>query len=460
MTVESDCQAAEAMSLLTGDELRRIFNYYKPFTDDGKLKPAEERVTILAANANTPLDLFARAMIMAAAQGQQTPLIVQLSQNALAMAGGEEAALPPIEGVRRQPRPHSSLEGARIVHRLLEAYSEHYGADLVAMSLDHFRVPRFEAGQYTGVTSVTAEPAPGVGGGHLDRELARTRLEDAAVYMEPVFGSEARVDDDTREAYINYLCSPQYRRFKGEFLAIVSEIWPAWGMVDTEKLPPLLDFVVTREVVEAVRSELGNHDMVVEAEFGATGTRGQALPYQALAGRQLDLFAEKVALFLQYTGAEGIAYPIGMEHAAKINDKHEPDVRRLEVVQARILDRTGRYVPFAQHGGTGAASLARGLVGKNNVNTKFLVTAANFMADHVQAHLEGIRAGDKEDVGSRIYQGIIHSVAGAAIEKMEETGTYQQGQELRRFLWPEGRRKEPMEPIIGWARESAEVSLE
>lgn len=419
----------------------------------------------MAANANTPMELFARALVMAAAQGEGTPVIIQLSQNALAMAGGEEGALPPPSGVKRRKHPHYALEGARIVHDLLTAYTEHYGAELVAMSLDHFRVPPFSLATFSQEKFAdfkeTAVPPVKFGAtSDLARQLARARLEDAAAFMEPVFGAEARVDAATLEAYTNYLVSPQYQRFKSEFLAIVSAIWPAWGMIDTEKLPPLLDFVVTREVVDAVRQELGNLDMMVEAEFGATGTSGQALPYQRLEGADLDLFAEKVALFVQYTGAEGIAYPIGMEHAAKINEKHEPDVRRLEVVQSRILERTGRYVPFAQHGGTGAAALARGLVGKNNINTKFLVTAANFLADHVLAHLDGIRVGDKNDAGTKIYQGIIYSVAEAAAEKMREAGSYQRGQQLKEALWPGGRKKTYLEPALSGERSAEELEQE
>ena len=38
--------------LLKGCELRKIFDHFCPFDDAGNLKSDEERVTLLAANAN------------------------------------------------------------------------------------------------------------------------------------------------------------------------------------------------------------------------------------------------------------------------------------------------------------------------------------------------------------------------------------------------------------------------
>ena len=64
-----------------------------------------------------------------------------------------------------------------------------------------------------------------------------------------------------------------------------------------------------------------------------------------------------------------------MEHAAPSGEKHEPDVERLEAVQREIIKESGYYAPFAQHGGTGAKQLARGLVAKNNINTCLLYTS-------------------------------------------------------------------------------------
>lgn len=409
------------MPLLTGRQLKKVFDYLCPFDNEGRLKPERDRVTILAANANMPLEVQARAYTMAAAQGKQSPIIIQLSHNALNLSGGASGNIKPIDGSTRLEEPSPLLEGAQMAADMIRRYADHYGARLVAISLDHFKVPGFAGGK-KGAT----DP--------LSKRLALARIEDATVAMRPVFGPDAEVDDQTREAYAAYLCSAEYRAFIRDFLAVVNTIRPAWGMIDTEKLPPVLDFVVTREVSDAVRDHLGNDDMIIEAEFGATGTSGQAVDYRPLRGAELDEFARRVALFISYTGAEGIAYPIGMEHAAKIGEKHEPDVTRLKTVQGSVLKETGRYVPFAQHGGTGAAEVARGLVGKNNINTKFLVEGANYLADHVLANQDGIRAGEKDVCGTKIFSNMVGVVARAAVKKLEETGSYQRGPELTSLL--------------------------
>ncbi|MCW4026528.1 MAG: hypothetical protein NWE76_03460, partial [Candidatus Bathyarchaeota archaeon] len=184
------------------------------------------------------------------------------------------------------------------------------------------------------------------------------------------------------------------------------------------------------EISDAVKRELGNDDIMLEAEFGATGKSGQELGYQQLRGKELEAFADQVIAFVNYTGAEGISYPIGMAHAAKIGEKHEPDMGRLETVQRKLLVETGDYVPFAQHGGTGAARVAYGLVGKNNINTRYLVVGANAFADHYEANKEAVRAGSKKACGTGIYNLMVQAVYEATIAKLKETGSYQKGPSL------------------------------
>ncbi|MDP3486454.1 MAG: class II fructose-bisphosphate aldolase, partial [Bacillota bacterium] len=179
---------------------------------------------------------------------------------------------------------------------------------------------------------------------------------------------------------------------------------------------------------------IGNHDIMIEAEFGATGVSGQVLDYQKLAGEDLQLFADKVACFIKYTGADAIAYPIGMEHAAKKNVRHEPDIERLQVVQSTLIKNIGRYIPFAQHGGSGAAKVARGLVGKNNVNTHFLVAGATAMGEYSVANIEGIRAGDKKYCGTTIFTNYVTAVAEAALFKLEEAGSKNFGKVIKNKL--------------------------
>ncbi len=412
------------MPLLTGRQLKRIFDFFSPFYSDGHLKPETERVTILASNANTPFEVQARAFAMAAASGQQSPMIVQLSHNALLLAGSDVKSIKPPEGAkRRESLP--VVDGARLAAGLIQTYVELYGAELVAVSLDHFKVPGYSEADYAGGTAQ---------GDATERRLAEARILAGVEAMRPVFGPEAQPEEKTLKGYTNYLCGAAYHQFKKEFLLVVEAIRPAWGMIDTEKLPPLLDFVVTRDVSDAVRQEIGNEDMLIEAEFGATGQSGKAIAYEPIRGKELEEFAGRVAAFIKYTGAEGIAYPIGMEHAAKLAEKHEPDMERIEVVQRTILLEAGRYVPFAQHGGTGAASVARGLVGKNNINTRYLVAGANALADHVEARKDAIRAGDKDACGARIFTAMSDAVVEAVFGKLREAGSFQKGAVLLPLL--------------------------
>ena len=402
--------------LLTGRQLKACFKTFCPFEKDGTLRPEEERPTILASNINPPVDLEGRAFIMAAAQGEQSPMMIQISYNSMNISGGKETHFKPPNGVSRQPKPYPASDGAEMQVEVLEHLVNQYGAKYVAVSLDHFNVPKFDE------TSFSSQPVKK----SLQSELAEARIKDAVDFMEPVFG-KVELDEKTIRAYVNYLSSSEYLGFKMDFVNVVAAISPAWGMIDTEKLPPVLDFVVTREISDAIKKELGNEDIVLEAEFGATASSGKELEYAELRGKALESFANQVVSFVKYTGAEGIAYPIGMAHAAKIAETHEPDMVRLEEVQRKLFIETGDYVPFAQHGGTGAARVALGLVGKDNINTKYLVAGANIIADHVETNLKAIKAGDKKVCGTVIHDLMVMAVYNATIDKLKETGSYQKG---------------------------------
>lgn len=419
------------MVLLSGSRLRRIMDDTMPFESDLRLKPAAARRTVLAANVNLPLEVQARGFVAAAAEGEGSPLLIQLSYNALRVFGDDPAlgVTPAVRSTRQV-----LVDGARLAARVITALAEHYNCQLVALALDHFQVPPLDMG-------VRASPGP-------RRALALALLDDAADCMRQEAGVEPPSREE-RQAFAGYLCSRAYREFVSEFCAVVAAVDPAWGMIDTERLPPLLDFAVTREVVDAVRSALGNNEIMLEAEYGATGAAGQELDYRPLAGAELERMAAEVAAFVAYTGADAIAYPIGMVHAAPAGERHRPDTLRLETVQRAILARTGRYVPFAQHGGSGAAALARGLVGKTNVNTAFLVAAAAAIADYTGEHQGRIRAGDKRAAGA-LYQVAIDAVRRETASRLQEAGTWQTG---RRYLEPALRpggyeRSRPIDPDV------------
>ena len=386
--------------LLDGAGLRQVFAWQNPFR-----AAAGDPVSLLGANGNFPAELQVKAFCLAAAHGPGSPLVVQFSHNAL-------KAMGEFPGSREAD---ALVTGAEVARFLLERYVGEAGGGHVAAGLDHFRVPPFPA----------AGDAPGASRAvRLARALVDGALEASRGVVSPEPESEL-------EAYAAYLASPAYADFKRTFLAVVAALQPAWAMIDTERFPPVLDFALTRDVIDFTRRETGLRDTMLEAEYGATGVSGQARSYEALQGEDLARFAEEVACFVSYTGADGIAYPIGMEHGASSGERHEPDEARLRAVQTRILQVAGRYVPFAQHGGTGAARLVRGLVGKNNVNTHFLAAAANGLADRVVADVARIRAGVKEACGSGLYAGAVDAVSRATLEKLKETGSFGASPDLR-----------------------------
>lgn len=408
------------MGLLTGRELKKIVDYYSPFDRGGNLKPESERATILAANGNSPMEIFARAFAQAGCLGSGSPIIVQLSHNCINMMGSDDKSVKPIEGANRETccsRP--AIDGAILAATVIESIADHYHAPFMSISLDHFKVPKFNP-----EAKVTADL------NSVEAGVAEARIRHALDFARPVFGNDAFLDEKMTLAYVNYLLSEPYRLFKQDFLGVIAAIEPAWGMIDTEHLPPMLDFVVTRDITDAVRFEINNQDVIIEAEFGATGQTGQAIDYVPIRGKELEEFAHRVSGFLNYTQAEGVAYPIGMEHAAKRGAAHPPDIERLKVVGSTVIKETGRYVPFVQHGGTGAASVARGLVGKNNINTKFLVDAANTLADHVLKNTDGIRAGEKDPCGTKIYLLATGAIAQGTVEKLKEAGTFDVGDDV------------------------------
>jgi len=400
--------------LMTGAQLRKVFDLASPFTADGQLKPESERVTILAANANFPLELEARAFAMASAHGEGSPIIVQLSHNAAETAAGDPSKIVPLPGVNHYTQDTNVVLGAKLATDQIRLFAEQYNTPFIAVSLDHFKVPAFDLNKL----SALPRHEKGVG-----KRVAEARIWHAVEHMYPIFGTEVSLTDDIVKQYGQYLNSEEYLRFKRDFVRIVEIARPAWGMIDTEHLPPVLDFVVTRDITDTIRHVLGNHDIMIEAEFGATGVSGQPLEYKKLVGDELQLFADKVACFIKYTGADAIAYPIGMEHAAKKNVKHQPDVERLMLVQSTLFKSLGRYIPFAQHGGTGAAKVARGLVGKNNVNTHFLVAGANAIAEYSLKNIDCIRAGDKKYCGTSIFNNYLTAVAEATLYKLDEAGS-------------------------------------
>lgn len=392
---------------ITGLELRALFDRFCPFAPDLSLRRDDQRKTVLAANGNYPLEIEVAGFYHAASLDGGSPLIVQASGAAVETLG---RALRQ----KRQPGAEDLRHGARLFRTICQSYESIYRPGFVALGLDHFAVPDIREALFADNDPDRPQaPCP-------PADEVRRRLREAIIAAERCGLSRPSLEDTI--AYEAYLCSQEYRHAIMGFMAVIEEMKPAWAMIDTGETPPVLNFAVTREVVDMVR-EMGS-DAIIEAEFGATGQAGAEDTYEPLSGKDLAEYARQVAGFVGYTGAEGISYPIGMEHAAPTAVKHEPDVVRLETVQREIIRVTGRYVPFAQHGGTGAKEIARGLVGKNNVNTHFLVTAAQSFAMHVAKYKEGIAQGRKSASGTAMYLSAARAVMDATVDKLKECGTY------------------------------------
>jgi len=390
---------------VTGKELRDLFDRLNPFTDDLCLKPEDERKTVLALNGNFPFGLELLGFYHAAAQAGGSPVIVQFSLGSLITAGrGLKSGGSRLDALRN---------GARLARLTAEAYASMYEPPFAALGLDHYSVPGVEEALASGEKHVGDEDVP-------SRARIRSMLEQAA---EAAISSGVKPPSrGEMSAWEAYLASAPYREAVAGFRAALEEMRPAWAMIDTEDLPPVLNFAVTREF-SGLLGEIGS-DAILEAEYGATGRSGDGEEYLKLRGKELEAFAREVAGFVRYTGAGGISYPIGMEHAAPSDVKHEPDTERLETVQRRIIEEAGRYTPFAQHGGTGAKRVARGLVAKDNVNTLFLVTAARALKRHIETHREGIDRGEKAASGVDMYLDAARAISEAVLEKLRECGTY------------------------------------
>ncbi len=404
---------------MDGRQLRKVFDGFCPFDESLQLKPEDQQVTILAANSNNWWET--RAFVMAASMGKQSPVIVQFSYNSNIKIGGDPNTIWVPEGICYGA--NAVVNGAKANADWIAMEAEAWGADYVAVSLDHFKVPEYEPDkQYR--TNATPFDYAGQVVEAMDflRDKGLDRIVD-------------EVDDAAFQSYVDYLASTEYQGFRADFMDTVSIMDPAWGMIDTEGIPFVLDFAITRDFATGVRIGLGNSHMMLEAELGATGTSGDDIAYEPMTGAELDEFAALAAAFVDYTGAEGIAYDIGMKHAAKADEKHPADENKLETVQRTIIENTGVYAAYAQHGGTGAAEVARGLVGKTNVNTAFLVAGSIARAKHFADAGEKVEAGDKKVCGTNVEtHTYLEAVYNSCVERYQTTGSYETGDRVAKLL--------------------------
>jgi len=434
------------VNFLTASQLKELFRQQCPYTSKGELIAEERRVTVLAANANFPLEIYLHGLMRAAAHGAGSPLIIQLSQNALRTIGGDPKGLG-LSTENRRSELSSDLvylaRGAKLAKGMLAVLQEQYQAPAVALALDHFRPPPFEPNPVTqeanteqaGNKSPRTRGPKTVQGSRNPTGHARKLIEQALDSV-PTDLLQEHPGPKTVDGYVNYLTGVLYRNFKDGFITAITILEPAWAMVDTADLPPVLNFAVTRDILISIRTSLGPRKVLLEAEFGAAAPEATLGSTSHASTGDLDKtaspqeYAAWVEAFVVYTGTDAIAYPIGMAHGAKRGESHQPNLERLQAVQSRLFTQGRHYIPFVQHGGTGAAFLARGLVGKNNVNTYFMVAAMNAMADHATDFLHSIRKGEKSACGPDAYAKAIEAVTEAALLKLRECRTYGKAPEL------------------------------
>jgi len=418
--------------LRTSRELRAAIEATYPFDDNGELLPLEKRMTMLASNANFDLPVQLRGFAMASAAGKGTPQIIQISYTASDQTGTNPKKLPPIEGVERNSLTRPAAIGAERARIMLDWYSDDYQADLLWMSLDHFTSPKFSQEKY-------AQPH---GQGGIYAPIAKALLEEAIDVL------KVQVSKDEFTAYLNYLTSDEFGDYARDFYGATSLSKAAWAMVDTGDTPPAVNLASTKWLVTSVRSVLDLDDVIIEAEFSATGSSGEEEEYaywpcaEAPAGAptmgdaEQEDFMHRITTFVKQTDADAIAYEVGSKHAAKAGEAFPIDFGKLKAVQPALRGLMGRRIPYAGHGGTGFKweDNLIGPVFKRNINTQHLYAGTMSQVKWVDENREGIENREKNAIGRGRKIAEVNAAADSAIELLKSCRSWQRGPEFRELL--------------------------
>ncbi len=418
--------------LRTSRELRAVMEAFYPFDGDGALLPVEQRRTLLASNANFDLEVQFRGFAQASAVDAGSPQIIQVSYTAADQTGTNPKKLPPIEGVERNAETRPAAVGAERAAIMLEWCVEDYQADLLWMSLDHFTSPKF---------SVEAYSSPH-GHGGIYEPVVRALLEDAIEAM----GIE--VGNDELQAYVNYLTSNAFGEYARDFLGAVNLSGAAWVMVDTGDTPQAVNLASTKWLIDSVRTGLDLPEVIVEAEFSATGSSGEEEAYAywpdpdnpqdapTMTDQEQQAFLKRITTFVQKTDADAIAYEVGSKHAAKAGEKFAIDIGKLKATQVALRETMGRRIAYAGHGGTGFEWTDNliGPVFKRNINTQHLYAGTMSQLEWVDEHREGIQNREKNAVGRGRKIAEVNAAAESAVELLKACRTWQTGPEFREVL--------------------------
>jgi len=425
--------------LRTSRELRAVIEALYPFDQAGKLLPLARRCTLLASNANFDLPVQLMGFAMASAVGEGSPQIIQISYTAADQTGGHPKKLPPIEGVERTTATRPAAVGAERAALMLQWCTDDYGADLVWMSLDHYTSPKFSVDRY-------AKPR---GSGGIYGPVARALLEDA------IDSAGLKVSNDEFRAYVNYLTGDEFGDYARDFFGSVSLGKPAWAMIDTGETPAAVNLASTKWMIDSVRTALDMADVIIEAEYSATGSSGQEEEYAYWPGpdapkgaatmrdQDIEDFMKRITTFVKKTNPDAIAYEVGSKHAAKADESFAIDVGKLKAVQTALKELTSRHIPYAGHGGTGF-EWEPDLIGpvfKRNINTQHLYAGTMSQVRWIDKYRAAIENRDKDAIGRGRKVAEVHAAAESAIELLKECQCWQKGGEIRSILAGVGARK-------------------
>jgi fructose/tagatose bisphosphate aldolase len=418
--------------LRTSRELRAVLEATYPFDEDGELLPLDQRCTMLASNANFDLPIQLRGFVMASAAFDGSPQIVQISYTAADQTGSHPKKLPPIEGVERNTETRPASLGAARANEMLQWYTDDYDCDMVWMSLDHYTSPKFSVKAY-------GEPK---GEGGIYRPIAKALLDDA------IEAIGAEVTREQYASYVNYLASDAFGEYARDFFGSVALGDPAWAMIDTGDTPAAVNLASTKWMVETVRVGLDMTEVIMEAEFSATGSSGEEEAYAYWQGplapqgaptmtdEDQEKFMKHISTFVQTTDADGIAYEVGSKHAAKAGEAFAIDVEKLKAVQSSLRNLMGRTIAYAGHGGTGFKWEGNliGPVFKRNINTAHLYAGTMSQVEWVDKYREGIENREKDAIGRGRKTAEVHAASASAIALLKECQTWQKGPEFREML--------------------------
>ncbi len=413
-------------------ELRAVMEALYPFDEDGEFRPLEERCTLLASNANFDLPIQTRGFSQASAAFDGSPQIIQISYTASDQTGTNPKKLPPVEGVERSSETRPAAVGAQRARIMLDWYTDDYQADLMWMSLDHFTSPTFDPEAY-------GDPR---GEGGMYAPIARTLLEQAV----EVLGLD--VSNEEFKTYMNYLTSDEFGEYARDFFGAVNLSGAAWVMIDTGDTPQAVNMASTKWMVDTVRSGLDQSDVVIEAEFSATGSSGEEEAYEYWPGPHVpegapvmsdearEQFLDRLTTFVTLSDADAIAYEVGSKHAAKAGEAFPIDIDKLQAAQSALKEATGRHIAYAGHGGTGF-KWEDDLVGpvfKRNINTAHLYAGTMSQLEWIDEHRDDIKNRVKAAVGRKRKIAEVEAAANSAIGLLKACRCWQRGPEFREIL--------------------------